>query len=255
MIRFFKNYLIRVRAVVLLGAFFNSTACGQEIVLVPDVDTLSLWGTCTPPMFFWSISHIDSVTDRIVINTYDVLLLGEPWAIVERYDSAYFEVRDTVRSLQYKLRYTHFSPWYPIDCYLPIDSLIYAENGPFNLTLYVQHNYLPADSAIMKFRSFQTGLDVEDDRTEPHSIPLLRKNYPNPFNPTTNMSFVIRHLSLVSLKVFDVLGKEVATLVNEMKQPGEYTIQWNGEGVPSGVYFYRIVAGEFTQTKKMVVLK
>jgi len=135
--QFFKCHHVRGRTIVLLLALFSSTACGQEIVLVPAVDTLSMWGTCLPPGFYWDLSHVDSVTDRIVVHSPEGLYLGEPPnAIVERYDSAYFEVRDTVRSLQYKLRYTHFSPWYPIDCYLPIDSHIYAENGPFNLTLY-----------------------------------------------------------------------------------------------------------------------
>jgi hypothetical protein len=91
----------------------------------------------------------------------------------------------------------------------------------------------------------------------------LKQNYPNPFNPTTSVSFVIgqsparQHSggSLVNLKVFNVLGKEVATLVNEVKQPGEYTVQWNAEGVPSGIYFYRLTAGSYINTKKLVLIK
>ena len=99
---------------------------------------------------------------------------------------------------------------------------------------------------------------------------VLSQNYPNPFNPTTSLSFVIRHSSLgsgyalrVTLKVFDVLGREVATLVDEPKPPGEYTVQWDARGLPSGVYFYRLAArprssGQrevSTFTKKMMIVR
>ena len=82
--------------------------------------------------------------------------------------------------------------------------------------------------------------------------------YPNPFNPTTTIKFTIPvgtgHAPSL-LKVFDVLGREVATLVNEVKEPGTYTVQWDGSGVASGVYFYRLDAGAFTQTKRLVLMK
>jgi len=84
---------------------------------------------------------------------------------------------------------------------------------------------------------------------------MLGQNYPNPWNPSTKLSFVIGHSSFVTLKVYDVLGQEIAVLVNERKQPGEHKVTWNAEGVPSGVYFYRLVAGEFVDTKKMVLVK
>jgi thermitase len=90
------------------------------------------------------------------------------------------------------------------------------------------------------------------------SIPsqfLLQQNFPNPFNPSTVIRYQIPEFSHVSLKVFDILGREVATLVNEQKSPGAYTVQWNGSGVVSGVYLYRLTAGAFVETKKAVVLK
>ena len=87
----------------------------------------------------------------------------------------------------------------------------------------------------------------------------LDQNYPNPFNPATTMSFVISHQSFVTLKVYDMLGEQVATLVNEVKQPGEYTVRWNAAsatgGLPSGVYFYRLQAGSFTETKKLLLIR
>ncbi len=83
----------------------------------------------------------------------------------------------------------------------------------------------------------------------------LEQNYPNPFNPSTTLSFVIGHSSFVSLKVYDVLGKEVATLVNEEKPAGTFRINFDASSLPSGIYFYKIQAGSFVQTKKMILLK
>jgi hypothetical protein len=83
----------------------------------------------------------------------------------------------------------------------------------------------------------------------------LFQNYPNPFNPTTTVSFVISYPSFVTLGVYDVLGREVATLVNEMRQPGEYSVKWDAGQMPSGVYFYCLRAGTFTETKKLVLMR
>ncbi len=83
----------------------------------------------------------------------------------------------------------------------------------------------------------------------------LYQNYPNPFNPSTNIGFSLPARSRILLRVFDLLGREVATLVNEEKPAGEYTVQWNAQSMPSGVYFYRIHAGTFTATKKVLLLR
>lgn len=83
----------------------------------------------------------------------------------------------------------------------------------------------------------------------------LSQNYPNPFNPATNIKFQIANRELVSLKVFDVLGREVAVLVSDARPAGAYTIRWDASSFPSGVYFYRLQAGAFIETKKMVVVK
>ncbi|MFO7527109.1 MAG: T9SS type A sorting domain-containing protein, partial [Ignavibacteriaceae bacterium] len=90
---------------------------------------------------------------------------------------------------------------------------------------------------------------------------ILYQNYPNPFNPSTIIKYSIpgvetRHASsLLQLKVYDVLGNEIATLVNEYKPAGSYEVEFSGEGLSSGIYFYRLAAGEFTETKKMLMLK
>jgi photosystem II stability/assembly factor-like uncharacterized protein len=84
---------------------------------------------------------------------------------------------------------------------------------------------------------------------------VLEQNYPNPFNPTTKIRFQIADRSFVSLKVFDVLGNEVITPVNEEKPEGKYEISFNGSNLPSGVYFYKLTAGKFSETKKLIMLK
>jgi hypothetical protein len=81
------------------------------------------------------------------------------------------------------------------------------------------------------------------------------QNYPNPFNPATNLEFGISKLGFVSLKVYDVLGKEVMTLVNENRPPGRYSVTFDGSNLSSGIYFYKIESGDFVQVKRMALIK
>jgi Secretion system C-terminal sorting domain len=92
----------------------------------------------------------------------------------------------------------------------------------------------------------------------PHGLPQayeLRQNYPNPFNPTTQIKYNVAAKGQVTLKVFNLLGQQVATLVNEVQNPGEYSVRFDAKGLGSGVYFYRINAGNFVNTKKMLLLR
>jgi len=84
---------------------------------------------------------------------------------------------------------------------------------------------------------------------------LLSPNYPNPFNPSTQIRFTLPKATDVTLKIFNVLGEEVATLVAGREEPGEHAVVWDASKMPSGVYFYRLSAGGFLQTKKMVLMK
>jgi|GEM_PF-5215278 len=117
------------------------------------------------------------------------------------------------------------------------------------------------------------GKTVVSDATSPIVLKLLGKefprefalyqNYPNPFNPTTDFEFRIANFGFVSLKVYDELGREVVTLVNQVRGPGEYTVEWNAEGIASGIYYYRLTArpidggqaGAFTDIKKLLLIK
>lgn len=95
-------------------------------------------------------------------------------------------------------------------------------------------------------------------REEPSGHPAtfrLGQNYPNPFNPSTVIRFEIIRPVEVQLSVFDMLGRKVATLVNEYKSAGQYEVRWVAEGVPAGVYFYHLRAGGFSETRSLTVLK
>ena len=89
---------------------------------------------------------------------------------------------------------------------------------------------------------------------QPEKISLFQ-NYPNPFNPVTSVSYQLASNSFVSLVVYDLLGKEIKTLVNKNKEAGNYTVDFDATNLPSGIYFYKLTAGKFSETKKMTVLK
>jgi uncharacterized membrane protein len=114
-----------------------------------------------------------------------------------------------------------------------------SNNGTIDDTLYLNNT-----------------VDVEDQRSllSPNNFNLAQ-NYPNPFNPVTTIQYSISKGSSVTLKVYDVLGNEIAVLVNEEKDRGVYSVNFDASGFASGIYFYRLTAGTFVETKKMILLK
>ncbi|MCA0447035.1 MAG: T9SS type A sorting domain-containing protein [Bacteroidetes bacterium] len=99
--------------------------------------------------------------------------------------------------------------------------------------------------------SFSQILTIENKPTEF----ALQQNYPNPFNPVTVITYQLASKGNVELRVFDMLGREVKTLVNQVKEAGNYSVDFSAENLPSGVYFYRLNAGNFSETRKMTILK
>lgn len=105
------------------------------------------------------------------------------------------------------------------------------------------------------FRSVGSTTSVKESGENIPTKFSLSQNYPNPFNPTTTIEYSIPRASLVKMQVYDILGREVATLINEVKSAGTYTATFNAANIPSGVYFYRLQAGSFTETKKLILLR
>jgi hypothetical protein len=106
-------------------------------------------------------------------------------------------------------------------------------------------------------KAFGHGLpgQVPTDRDPLPKSYLLEQNYPNPFNPTTGVRFQVSGVGDVKLTVYDLLGREVAVLVNERKQPGMYEVTFDGRGLSSGSYVCRMTAGPFVQARKMLLIK
>ncbi|MCA2004149.1 MAG: T9SS type A sorting domain-containing protein, partial [Ignavibacterium sp.] len=102
--------------------------------------------------------------------------------------------------------------------------------------------------------SFEYSNEIEVDVLSPDKF-VLEQNYPNPFNPTTIISWQSPISGHQTLKVYDILGKEVVTLVNEYKEAGRYKIEFDASNIPSGIYYYKISAGSFSDVKKMMVIK
>jgi hypothetical protein len=99
---------------------------------------------------------------------------------------------------------------------------------------------------------------VSVENNKPREIPQefsLLQNYPNPFNPSTTIQYDLPIKAYVTLKIYNSLGQEVATLVDGDLNAGIHTTQWNGSGAASGLYFYRLQAGDFVDTKKLLLLK
>ena len=95
----------------------------------------------------------------------------------------------------------------------------------------------------------------EQAETAKPSAFALRGNYPNPFNPTTMISYELPENVFVSLKVYDVLGREVASLINDVQAAGSYDVRFDASNLPSGMYFYRLQAGSFSASKKLMLVK
>jgi hypothetical protein len=118
--------------------------------------------------------------------------------------------------------------------------------------MYLQGVDVELEYAIQQLDQM-TGVKTSANRT-PVTY-FLSQNYPNPFNPSTTISYQLPAAGKVTLKVFDILGREITTLVNEDKTAGNYKVNFNGSRLGSGIYFYQLRSGSFIQTKKLVLLK
>jgi hypothetical protein len=111
-----------------------------------------------------------------------------------------------------------------------------------------------AGATLLKYMFMNSPTNIQNEVLRVKDF-VLYQNYPNPFNPVTSIEYLVGSISFVSIKVYDILGNEVATLVNEEKKAGSYEVDFNASGLPSGIYFYKLTTPDFIQTKKMMLLK
>ncbi|MDR3610582.1 MAG: T9SS type A sorting domain-containing protein, partial [Ignavibacteriaceae bacterium] len=148
--------------------------------------------------------------------------------------------------------------------------------GPVTITSQDFQNINPGDSAIVYYgmalgssfiyvkagldslsaiyNSILTSVTKNTVNNSPHYY-KLNQNYPNPFNPSTTISFSIPVQENVSIVIYNILGMKVATLLNEVKAAGNYTLSFNARNLPSGIYFYKLESGSYTSVKKMILIK
>lgn len=122
-------------------------------------------------------------------------------------------------------------------------------------SLFIFNNYIFAGGYAAWRRSLQEIIRVANISTEIPFIFSLSQNSPNPFNPTTKIKFDISQSGFTTLKIFDLTGKEIQTLVNEGLKPGVYEVEFEGSQLNSGIYFYRLTSGEYLESKKMILIK
>ena len=159
-----------------------------------------------------------------------------------------FNIYDSVTETEFNLNETEYIP-------IITDSLgiiSYEDSGPLNKYLnYGDHRYFVSVA--------YSSLAKDHNDIYPISYQLFQ-NYPNPFNPITNIDYELPRMELVTLKIFDIIGREVVSLINEIQKPGTKSVIWDatnnyGHSVSAGMYLYTIQIGNFRQTKKMVILK
>jgi len=132
------------------------------------------------------------------------------------------------------------------------DSRLYVVIDPDNTIEEIHENNNKGYVKLIMGKS--TGIEEKITDTLPAEYRLFQ-NHPNPFNPTTNISYSIPHSGLVELKVYNILGQQVATLVNEFKKSGNYNVRFNPPDLSSGVYFYSLISGSYSVTKKMLIIR
>ena len=136
-----------------------------------------------------------------------------------------------------------------------VDHIRNINNEDINRFVYM-YDALPNLPFVMKHEVIDIATGVDDEESVVNKF-YLAQNYPNPFNPSTKIEYVVPGgaMNLVTLKVYDVLGNEIITLVNEEKPAGSYEAHFNAEQLSSGIYFYKLQAGIFTETRKMVLMR
>ncbi|MBI5021422.1 MAG: T9SS type A sorting domain-containing protein [Ignavibacteriales bacterium] len=218
-------------------------------------------------------------------ENYDGFLTGNN-GIHNRYETGMITAYQSLLTIsQDSARYIYFPLDYSFELILQsqalVDSVLIADTYAKNISGWSGSGTPPAEyyaalwdktqrftreriqtaTVAIAFLWYSAWLDaqaVTNVATEYKSQPKqfsLEQNYPNPFNPVTNCQFTIGNCQLTILKIYDALGREVETLVNEMLNPGTYNVKWDASNLPSGVYYYRIHAGKYSETKKLILMK
>jgi hypothetical protein len=171
---------------------------------------------------------------------------GSEWVYNEKWTQSYDEKDNWVEWIDY----------YWDDSWINYlkDNATYDENNNLTEVIEQEWNGLVWIDSYKYINSYSSSTDV-NETLETATDYNLSNNYPNPFNPSTKIEFRTAESGFVSLKVYDVLGKSIAILVNEIKPAGKYQVNFDARNLPSGVYFYKLESGNFVETRKMLLMK
>lgn len=225
-------------------------ASADEIFDVFIFDTLNAMTLSGDPEGFYPIAKIKTTDAGITWNNDPLSFFGLSFAI----DFRTYNEGWSASGYKFLLTTNRGETWIEFDT--PDSAVVYDLQF-----LDARNGYAVGDNGVI-LKLDATLVEVKEDIRIPNDF-VLYQNYPNPFNPKTIIGFRIPHFGFVSLKVFNILGKEIITLVNEQKEPGKYEIDFSIKDLPSGIYFYQLQltnhktsSGQvLVQTKKMVYLK
>ena len=262
---------------------FTSTGCDNPIPVIFYFTAPIITGTYVTTVHDlnnnWQDVNVTlRVTNTPTINRSDSTIQLSSGQTIYKYEYVPWKGRNT--SSWYQIGYCGSNPYIPGNqmtvSYSEVPSVNWFTINPTNFTVNLADSVLvtktftapsPGIYSVFECKYAQwykeryiywTIIVSTDIKKINEIIPesyKLSQNYPNPFNPKTNIKFDLPKASNIKLIVYDALGREVTTLVNEELKAGSYQVDWDGSGYPSGVYFYRLEVGNFVETKKMLLIK
>jgi Secretion system C-terminal sorting domain len=234
---------------IALVSLVSSESRGQSFTFVPD-DTVLAASLGTEIIFNVTITNTSAQTLTLaLVRTLNELPLG--WESSMCLSVCYPPSADSIQT----------TPQYGSSPLNPGESREFSlhvytatNNGTGSIQILARNTRDSLDQEIVMFHATSIPVGVKETPGIPTTF-TLDQNYPNPFNPSTTIPFSIPSQSFVTLKVVDALGREIAVLESGELPPGSYSHQWSPAGTTSGVYFYRLQAGPYSETKKLVLLR
>jgi len=217
------------------------------------IDISSSW--CSP--CFDAIPEIDEVvynwySNDNVVSLVSLCDLGMPYSCEQWGDYGLLTIPNIIEGGSSFDNEDIFFNWFNTGLSYP--SYVFIDH-----TMTVQHMINNADFSVTLanqwIEEMLGNLDVKYDEVKLPAVFSLHGNYPNPFNASTTIQYELKENSAITLSIFNIHGKEIDMIVNDYQQAGEHSITWNGQYVPSGIYFIRLSSGEIVQTRKAVLLK
>ena len=247
-----RKFALLAVAMLLLRAF-SSVTYAQILGFFPPSDSISVIGSCTPPSLTTHVIDVVGGVDTIIIQPMwdDRMYAGAPFGL--QISRCFFTVADNVDTNQYQLFMTSFWPDSGTYHSITFDST-FSVMGRFFLCLRVDSNGSTVDSVEARFYADAVGA-VEPALSSLSTVARVLENFPNPFNASTDILYYLNETSGVTLIVYNMLGQEIACLVNQVMPSGLYTARFMAGDVSTGQYFCRLRTGDASHTRRITCIK